>query len=402
MLQHSYVPLEFLRGTLTPIVKDSQGDVSDVSNYRGITLSCLPAKLFEFVIQNKISHLLGTDDLQFGFKSKTSSSHAIYTLKSTIDYFNAKGSKVYVALLDCSKAFDRISHFGLFTKLIQRKVPLCILLCLIYWYANMTCSVKWGSETSRSFSVPLGIKQGGINSPDLFACYVDGLIQILRESNVGCRMYKLFLAIIMFADDICLLAPTRSALEKLICICSSYCAKYGLAFNPKKSKVLVFSKSKVDFSQLKPVSLNGKAIEYVSSIVYLGTTIVSEKGFRFSATNDIRKFYRSANSLLTVLHKPSENILMQLLYTNCVSIIAYTCNVKFFSASEMRNCNTAINDAIRKVFTFNRWESVRHLRESFGYKSIYELFDEAKTRFSKSLDSHHNQTLRIIYSHSTD
>ena len=137
-------------------------------------------------------------------------------------------------------------------------------------------------------------------------------------------MYKLFLAIIMFADDICLLAPTRSALEKLICICSSYCAKYGLAFNPKKSKVLVFSKSKVDFSQLKPVSLNGKAIEYVSSIVYLGTTIVSDKGFRFSATNDIRKFYRSANSLLTVLHKPSENILMQLLYTNCVSIIAYT------------------------------------------------------------------------------
>ena len=81
ILQHSYVPLEFLMGTPTPIVKNAQGDVSDVSNYRRITLSCLPAKLFEFVIQNKTSHLLGTDDLQFGFKAKTNSSHAIFTVK---------------------------------------------------------------------------------------------------------------------------------------------------------------------------------------------------------------------------------------------------------------------------------------------------------------------------------
>ena len=402
MLQHSYVPLEFLSGTITPIVKDSQGDVSDVSNYRGITLSCLPAKLFEFVIEKKISHLLGTDDLQFGFKEKTSTSHAIYTLKSTIDHFNRKGSNVYVALLDCSKAFDRISHYGLFTKLIQRKIPLCILLCLLYWYSNMTCTVRWGAETSRSFCVPLGIKQGGINSPDFFACYVDGLIKILRESHIGCRMYKLFLAIIMFADDICLLAPTRSALEKLIDICATYCAKYGLAFNPKKSKVLVFSKSKIDLSLLKPILLNGKAIDYVTSITYLGTTIISEKGFHFSASNDLRKFYRSTNSLLTVLNKPSEHILMQLLYTNCIPILTYACDIKSYSAKEMQDCNTAINDAIRKVFTFNRWESVRQLRESFGYKSIYELFEKAKSRFTNSIASHHNQTLRSLSMLSTD
>ena len=80
MLQHSYVPTEFLNGSITPIVKDSQGDVSTPNNYRGITLSCLPAKLFEYIIQKKISHLLGTDDLQFGFKSKTSTSHVLSIL----------------------------------------------------------------------------------------------------------------------------------------------------------------------------------------------------------------------------------------------------------------------------------------------------------------------------------
>ena len=333
MLQHSYVPTDFLRGTITPIVKDSQGDMSETSNYRGITHSCLSAKLFEYIVQAKISHLLGTDDLQFGFKSKTSTSHAIFTLKATIDHFTKKGSSVFVAFLDCTKAFDRISHYGLFTKPIQRNVPLCILLCLIYWYANMSCIVKWGSESSRFFDVPLGIKQGGINSPDFFAIYFDELTKILRKKGIGCEMYKLYLAIIMFADDICLLAPTRSTLQKLIDVSSSYCSTYGLAFNPKKSKILVFSKSKFDLNRMQPVLLNDKMIEYVTSIVY-----------------------RVSNSILSVLHKPSEEVSMQLLYTNCVSIITYACAVKSFSAKETRDCNTALNDAIRKIFSFHQWE----------------------------------------------
>ena len=53
LLQHGYVPIEFLRGTITPVVKDTQGDLSDPANYRAITLSCLMAKMFELAIQLK-------------------------------------------------------------------------------------------------------------------------------------------------------------------------------------------------------------------------------------------------------------------------------------------------------------------------------------------------------------
>ena len=183
------------------------------------------------LFKKKTGHLLDRDDLQFGFKTKTSTSHAIHSLKSTVDYFNKKGSKVFVAFLDCTKAFDRISHPGLFSKLIERKTPLCFLMCLIYWYANMTSCVKWGSE-KRTFEIPLGIKQGGINSPDHFSCYCDGLIKLLRDKKIGCHLYKIFLAIIMFAYDMCLLAPTRSALELLMAEAATYCTM--LSFNHKK------------------------------------------------------------------------------------------------------------------------------------------------------------------------
>ena len=398
IIQHGYVPIDFLRGTISPIVKDQQGDMSITNNYRGITLGCLPAKMFEYSIQLKTAQFLKTDDLQFGFKRKTSTAHAIYTLKATIGHFLSHGSKVYVAFLDCTKAFDRISHFGLFSKLIQRGFPLCFLLCLLFWYQNMSSIVKWGSEFSREFPVPLGVKQGGINSPDFFSCYFDGLTKCLRDRKKGCFLGLLFLGIILFADDICLLSPTRSALEKMIATCSEYCNENGLSFNHTKSKVMVFSRSSIDYESLKPLKMNGRSIDYVTDIKYLGVTLTSNRGLNFTADNDLRSFYRAANSILNVLNKPDEVTLMYLLYTNCVPTLTYCCSIKEFSSRSMNDCNTAVNDAIRKIFSFHRWESIRHLREGFGYPSLHDIFARAKTKFNRALRGHHNAVISQLAS----
>ena len=45
-------------------------------------------------------------------------------LSTVIDYFNDRGSNVYVAGLDVAKAFDRVNHYGIFIKLMNVQVPL--------------------------------------------------------------------------------------------------------------------------------------------------------------------------------------------------------------------------------------------------------------------------------------
>ena len=67
-----------------------------------------------------------------------------------------------------------------------------------------------------------------------------------------------------------------------------------------------------------------------------------------------------------------------------------------YSASGMRDCNTAVNDAIRKVFKFNRWESIRTLRECFGLKSSYEIFANTRIKFLENIAHHHISLLREI------
>ena len=130
----------------------------------------------------------------------------------------------------------------------------------------------------------------------------------------------------------------------------------------------------------------------------MGPTIVSDKGLVFSAAEELRCFYRSANSVLNTLVKPNEEVQMQLLYTHCVPILSYACAVKTYRSREFQECNTALNDAIRKIFSYNRWESVRALRDSFGYKSLTEIFAKSRSKFISRLPHHCNPIIAWLAS----
>ena len=111
-------------------------------------------------------------------------------------------------------------------------------------------------------------------------------------------------------------------------------------------------------------------------------------------------FYRSANSVLNVLKKPDETIQMHLLFRNCVPTLTYACAIKEYPQRDMNACTVALNDAIRKIFTFRRWESVRQLRSNFGYLSLTEIFWNTRKKFLESIKSHRNgvisQLARLI------
>ena len=82
LIQHGFVPTIFLKGTISPIVKDANGDLNSEGNYRGITLCGVYSHLFEQALRLKFGHYLDSDELQFGFKPHHSTSHAMFSLKT--------------------------------------------------------------------------------------------------------------------------------------------------------------------------------------------------------------------------------------------------------------------------------------------------------------------------------
>ena len=374
------------------LIKDPEGDVFSSSNYRGLTLSVLFSNMFERALLLKFAQFLGTDYLQFGFKPHHSTSHAIFVMKNVINQFCTNGSNVFCAFLDCTKGFDKVNHNGIFIELMNKNVPLCFLNIMIYWYSNLTSQCKWKKAISQSFRVLSGVRQGGVLSPYIFSIYLDDLVKRLRNSGIGCHLINMFLAAILYADDLTLLAPCRSALQTLLDICANYGDEWCLSFNSKKTKIMTFG-PKIVFA---PLHLKGEPIDVVDTWKYLGTNLLAHKAFICKINNPLCSFFRATNTVLNAQKKPSEQVLLSLLYSNCIPILTYACDVIEYSSKEMTKANTAINNCIRRIFSYQRWESTRDLRILFGYKSIYEIFHVRQKSFAQNISKTNNPILLSI------
>ena len=132
--------------------------------------------------------------------------------------------------------------------------------------------------------------------------------------------------------------------------------------------------------EFSPLSLYNNPLEFVPSWTYLGVTIVSGVSLTFSCKKELSNFYRSFNSLLSSNQKPDELILMNLLYSNCVPVLTNAAEVKVIPNVEIHDCNVALNNCIRRIFSYNRWESTRILRQ-LSFPSITKIFYSRSTRF---------------------
>ena len=103
-------------------LQDSRVKAVTTDDFRGIAISPVISKVFEHCVLDKFGHFLSTADNQFGFKKGLGCNHAIYTMRSVVEHFNNGGSTVNLCAIDLTKAFDKINHYALFSKLMKKNV----------------------------------------------------------------------------------------------------------------------------------------------------------------------------------------------------------------------------------------------------------------------------------------
>ena len=318
MLKHGHSPYGMLVGTMIPLPKGKWKSKRDSENYRAITLSSLFGKLLDLIILQKEGLKLQTDHLQFGYKKGISTTMCTTVLRETVSYYTTKGTSVYGLMLDATKAFDRVNYCKLFKILLFRDVSPLVCRLLLNMYTKQTLRVRWCNILSESFDVSNGVKQGGILSPILFSIYMDGLISKLRICGMGCRISRFFVGVIVYADDVVLLAPSVRALRTMLTICLRYAKDYDVLFNDK-SKLIIFPayacKSKTSSPE---VVINGKPIDTVTEIEHLGHLVQSDvlKGNAQKCVND---FNTQCNAFLGNFAKHSSKLRNFLFGKYCTS-----------------------------------------------------------------------------------
>ena len=97
-------------------------------------------------------------------------------------------STVNLCTIGLSKAFDPMNHYGLFVRLMQRRIPTKLLYILEQWFMTVSTCVKWGSCVFEFFDLRCGVRQGGVLSTYLFAVYINNVFECVSDSGLGCTV----------------------------------------------------------------------------------------------------------------------------------------------------------------------------------------------------------------------
>ena len=91
-----------------------------------------------------------------------------------------------------------------------------------------------------SFDIPTGLRQGDNLSPTLFSIFLNDLATGIKSLNAGITIDGFNLTILLYADDIVLLAPSPEKLQKQIEFIHQWCKKWKMSVNSDKTQIVHF------------------------------------------------------------------------------------------------------------------------------------------------------------------
>ena len=174
------------------------------------------------------------------------------------------------------------------------------------------------------FDCPIGVKQGDCLSPTLFAIYINDLANEIKLSGVGLELdTDTFINILLYADDIVLLAKNEEDLQFLLNIVENWCIKWRLEVNLTKTNILhvrPLRKAQSNFTFL----FDKNPVAYCTIYKYLGCTVNEHLDYKFTVNLLADSAGRALSSIITKMIKNGgfPYSIFCTLYQACVCSIA--------------------------------------------------------------------------------
>ena len=132
------------------------------------------------------------------------------------------------------------------------------------------------------------------------------------------------LYVILYADDILLLSPSVSRLQKLLHDCEDEFEYLDMNINTTKTACLLIG-PRSDKTCINLTTKNGSEILWVKEIRYLGIYIVRSTRFSCNLDHAKRSFYRALNGIFAKIGRlASEEVFLQLIYVRSVCQFYFT------------------------------------------------------------------------------
>ena len=284
-------PWQWRVSKIVPIPK--KGDPSLMSNYRGISLMSVAAKVYNRILLNRIrapvEKILRKN--QSGFRPGRSTAEPIAAVRRLLETARTRQLPLVITFVDFRKAFDSVSRPVMFAILRHYGIPQRIVNAIASLYNESSAVVFADGQTSDQFSINTGVLQGDVLAPYLFIIVMDYILANSTKGNGIGFEYRprrsrrdpaRFIADLDFADDVALIESSVTRTNTLLKQIYENAKACGLEINTEKTEHM-----RININDPLELKLGDEKIKQVDDFRYLGSQIGS-------TSNDISK--RIANA----------------------------------------------------------------------------------------------------------
>ena len=383
-------PSSWLTSQIIPVPK--KGDLTLVTNYRGISLLPIAAKIYNKLILNrllpKVEPLLRKN--QNGFRAGRSTLSQILSLRRIIEEITNCNKEAVFIFVDFSKAFDSIDRAKMFQILALYGIPKPIIDAIRVLYTNTSSTVLTPDGETNPIDILAGILQGDTLAPFLFILVLDYVLrQSLDLNNTSgfqihprksSRHPAIHLTDADFADDIALISNTISDAQTLLNSLESAANCVGLYLNDSKTEYMSYEKSNSSIDNLTVKTISGYILKRTNDYKYLGSFVSfsdedfnARKGMAWSACNDLHKIWTS---------KLSSKIKIKIFRVTIEPILLYGSETWTLSVALEKRLDGCYTRLLMRVKNLS-WRNHPTLKEIYGNLSpASSLVRQRRTQFA--------------------
>jgi hypothetical protein len=276
-LREGHLPGSQKHAIVSPLLKKSSLDATDMKNYRPVSNLTFTSKTVERIVAEQMTQYLNASGLMPRFQSAYRRCHPTETalLRVLSDIYAAadKQCLTLLGLLDLSAAFDCVDHAILINRL-QKVFGIndTALKWITSFLSDRSQQISFSGRLSAAVSLLFGVPQGSVLGPLLYLLYTAELFEIISQCGMSTHCY---------ADDTQVYTSTpapsiQDAVDRFrICVerIEHWLKGNRLKMNAEKTQVIWLGTrqqlAKVDIAEIHLLSTN----------VYISTTAVDLNRF---------------------------------------------------------------------------------------------------------------------------
>ena len=283
---------------IIPVFKN-KGSNLQCNNYRPISLLSNINKIFEKLMYTRLYNFLDIHNciynLQFGFREKHSTNHALFSITEKIREALDNNNFACGIFIDLQKAFDTVDHNILLQKLNHYGIRGVANNWFNSYLSHRTQFVSIHGFQSKTKNISIGVPQGSVLGPLLFLIYINDLNVAINYAIVH-----------HFADDTNLLITGKSlkSIKKhtnidLLC---NWLKANKISLNSSKTEAILFRHPNKNIDYDLKLKIDGKRIFFTNTVKYLGIYLDPHLHWKYHIHELSMKLSRATSMLSKIRH----------------------------------------------------------------------------------------------------